>query len=84
MCLLEQYRDGQQADSGWKSKAWERALEAVLKVAPESQKPNINTGKLKTKEQYFKGLYRDWKWLTSQSRFRVDPRTGVITASDEA
>ena len=82
--LLEQRRDGQKADNGWKTRAWEKAYDAVLAVAPEERKPTLTVGKMKTKELYFKGLYRDWKWLTAQSGWGIDARTGCVTASDQS
>ena len=55
--LLEQKRGGQKADNRWKTKAWDAALATVLTVTPESEQPNCNIAKLKTKENYYKGLY---------------------------
>ena len=81
---IVQDRDGRRADSGWKSKAWERALTAVFTVTPDSTKGALSVSKLKTKENHFKGLYRDWKWHLNQSGFGIHTLTQVITAGDEA
>ena len=82
--LLEQSREGQKAASGWKNKAWEEALFAVLAVTPDSEKGACVIDKLKAKERHFKGLYRDWKWLLSYPGLGINPETGCVTTSEES
>jgi hypothetical protein len=40
--------------------------------------------KIKAKEQAFKALYKDWKYLCDQSGFGWDEETQMITAPDQA
>ena len=82
--LLEQLREGQKADSGWKNKAQEKAFFAVLAVTPSPEKGACIIDKLKTKERHFKGLYKDWKQLLSHSGWGINPETGCVTVSEES
>jgi hypothetical protein len=82
--LVDMDRAGKRADSGWKSEAWGEILSAVLVVTPDRQKDLLTMDKLKSKESNYKALYKDWKWLTTQSGFGIHPETRVVTASNEA
>ena len=44
----------------------------------------IKIQQLKSKEQNYKSLYKNWKWLKEQLGFRQDPNTSAITASLQA
>ena len=59
--LLEQAQDGKRADSGFKKEAWESVLREVQAVYTGPYP--IPLQKVKQKEQTFKGLYKDWKFL---------------------
>ena len=80
--LLEQAQDGKRADSGFKKEAWESVLKEVQEVYTGPYP--IPLQKVKQKEQTFKGLYKDWKFLRDQSGFGWDEETRMITASDQA
>ena len=82
--LQDMNRAGKRADSGWKSEAWGEVLNAVLAVTPDRQKDLLTLEKVKSKESNYKALYKDWKWLISQSGFGIHPETRVVTASNEA
>jgi hypothetical protein len=80
--LLEQVQDGKRADSGFKKEAWESVLREVQRVYTGPY--TIPLPKVKAKEQAFKALYKDWKFLRDQSGFGWDEETRMITASDQA
>ena len=80
--LLEQAQDGKRADSGFKKEAWESVLREVQAVYTGPYP--IPLQKVKQKEQTFKGLYKDWKFLRDQSGFGWDEETRMVTASDQA
>lgn len=80
--LLEQAQDGKRADSGFKKEAWESVLREVQEVYTGPYP--IPLQKVKQKEQTFKGLYKDWKFLRDQSGFGWDEESRIITASDQA
>jgi hypothetical protein len=80
--LLEQVQDGKRADSGFKKEAWDSVLQEVQRVSIGPYL--IPLAKVKAKEQAFKGLYKDWKFLRDQSGFGWDEETRMVTASDQA
>ena len=80
--LLEQAQDGKRADSGFKKEAWDSVLKEVQEVYIGPYP--IPLQKVKQKEQTFKGLYKDWKFLRDQSGFGWDEETRMVTASDQA
>lgn len=82
--LVDRARAGKRADQGFKTEAWAEALSKVQAVAPAKIKPLLTVAKLKSKESNYKALYKDWKWLISQSGFGIHPETRVVTASAEA
>ena len=82
--LLDKARKGKRADSGFKQEVWVDALNEVRLRAPDHIRDLLTLDKLKNKESNYKALYKDWKWLTSQSGFGRHPDTGVVTASKEA
>jgi hypothetical protein len=79
--LLEQIHKGKRAGSGFKAEAWESILEEVIAI---SGGQGVTINKLKQKEQTYKCLYKDWKFLRDQSGFGWDEDTQMITASDQA
>jgi hypothetical protein len=80
--LLEQTHDGKRADSGFKKEAWDSVLQEVQRVYTGSY--TIPLQRVKAKEQTYKSLYKDWKFLRDQSGFGWDEETRMITASDQA
>jgi hypothetical protein len=82
--LLEMDRKGKRADSGWKNEAWVELLPQVVETTPGRYRELLTIEKLKSKEQNIKSLYKDWKWLISQSGFGIHPETRCITGSNEA
>ena len=80
--LLEQAQDGKRADSGFKKEAWDSVVQEVQRVYTGLLP--IPLAKVKAKEQAFKGLYKDWKFLRDQSGFGWDEETRMVTASDQA
>jgi hypothetical protein len=80
--LLEQAQDSKRADSGFKKEAWDSVLREVHEVYIGPYP--IPLQKIKQKEQTFKGLYKDWKFLRDQSGFGWDEETRMITASEQA
>ena len=80
--LVDQALDGKRADSGFKKEAWDSVVKEVQKVYIG---PYVLTlQKVKQKEQAFKALYKDWRWLRDQSGFGWDEETRIITACDQA
>jgi Myb/SANT-like DNA-binding domain len=79
--LLEQVHKGKKAGSGFKAEAWEAVLKQVTLVSGGQL---VTTNKLKQKEQTYKGLFKDWKFLRDQSGFGWDEALQMITASDQA
>jgi Myb/SANT-like DNA-binding domain len=79
--LLDQALDGKRADSGFKKEAWDSVQREVQAVYPGPG--TILLQKIKQKEQTFKGLYKDWRWLRDQSGFGWDEETQMITAPDQ-
>jgi Myb/SANT-like DNA-binding protein len=82
--LVDRARAGKRADQGFKTEAWVEVLSKVKAVAPAKVKPLLTLAKIKSKESNYKALYKDWKWLISQSGFGIHPETRVVTASVEA
>jgi hypothetical protein len=81
--MLDQVRLGKRADSGYKSKAWNKCFNTV--EAKYTGNPSLLTiDKLKSKLSNYQQLYKDWRWLLRQSGFGLHPETRVITASSEA
>ena len=80
--LLEQVHEGKRADSGFKKEAWDSVLQEVQRVYIGPYP--IPLVKVKAKEQAFKALYKDWKFLRDQSGFGWDEETKIITASNQA
>jgi hypothetical protein len=80
--LLKQAQDGKRADSGFKKEAWDSVLKEFQEVYTGPYP--IPLQKVKQKEQAFKALYKDWKFLRDQSGFGWDEETRMITASDQA
>jgi Myb/SANT-like DNA-binding domain len=79
--LLDQAMDGKRADSGFKKEAWDSVQIEVQLVYPGPR--TIPLQKIKQKEQSFKALYKDWRWLRDQSGFGWDEETKMITAPDQ-
>jgi Myb/SANT-like DNA-binding domain len=79
--LLEQAQDGKRADSGFKKEAWDSVLREVQLVYTGSYP--IPLQKIKQKEQAYKALYKDWRFLRDQSGFGWDEETQMITAPNE-
>jgi hypothetical protein len=72
---------GKRADAGFKAEAWTIVQEKVQAIY---QGPlTINLVQLKSKEGWYRGAYKDWKWLKEQSGFGFDEGTGMIIASKE-
>jgi hypothetical protein len=81
--LVGQCRLGLRADSGYKAGAWNKALE-VVQCSYHGMKELLTVDKLKSKLSNYQQLYKDWKWLLSQSGFGIHPETRVVTAASEA
>jgi hypothetical protein len=64
---LEQARDGKPADSGFKKEAWDSVLREVQLVYLGSY--SLPLQKIAQKEQAYKALYKDWKFLRDESGF---------------
>ena len=82
--LLEIDRKGKRADSGQKNEAQVELLPQVVETTPARYRQLLTIEKLKSKEQNIKSLYKDQKWLISQSGFGLHPETRCITGSNKA
>jgi Myb/SANT-like DNA-binding domain len=80
--MLDQVKDGQAADSGFKKAAWIAALEEVNIVYKGPGLVSLVSAR--SMEQRWKARYKDFKFLREQSGFGWDEDAGMITASDQA
>ena len=79
--LLEQVQDSKCADSGFKKEAQDSVLKEVQEVY--SGPYPIPLYKIKQKEQIYKALYKDQKFLQDQSGFRQDEEIQIVTVLDQ-
>ena len=79
--LLEQVQDSKCADSGFKKEAQDSVLKEVQEVY--SGPYPIPLYKIKQKEQVYKVLYKDWKFLQDQSGFGQDEEIQMVTVPDQ-
>ena len=80
--LYRQDQLGKRADAGFKAEAWTVVLEKVQEVYTGPL--TINLVQLKSKEGWYRGAFKDWKWLKDQSGFNYDEGSGMIVAAREA
>lgn len=78
--LYRQDQLGKRADAGFKAEAWTVVLEKVQEVYTGP----LTIAQLKSKEGWYRGAFKDWKWLKDQSGFNYDEATGMIVAAREA
>jgi hypothetical protein len=80
--MLDQVKDRQAADSGFKKTAWITALAEVNMLYKGPGVVSIDSAR--SIEQRWKSRYKDFKFLREQSGFGWDEDTGIVTASDQA
>jgi hypothetical protein len=76
--LLDQCRAGKRADSGFKREAWSAVLVEVQALTTSQ----VTEKQLKSRVDWFKGMWKEWCGLEENSGFGWDEPTQLFTAED--